>query len=179
MLTRRQPDFKKALSTLYRLKKAEDKKHYENWSHSSSSWWQWQTNWWEPYYETSPQRWSDHWLNGETCLLSVSTIHLRYESQQELNATFIVIISVTADSSLLSPTVCVNRIPPETAIHEQIWLRKSVYNDKYTFNTFIETTVDNNKNDATHMDMRNMQNWAHLHAVFSVFVWFIHHTTWF
>ena len=60
MPTRRQPDFKKALSTLYRLKKAEDKKHYENWSQSSSSWWQWQTNWWEPYYENSPQRWSDH-----------------------------------------------------------------------------------------------------------------------
>ena len=39
--TRRQPDFKKALSTLYRLKKAEDKTHYENWSQSSSSWWQW------------------------------------------------------------------------------------------------------------------------------------------
>ena len=40
------PDFKKALSTLYRLKKAEDKTHYESWSHSSSSWWQWQTYWW-------------------------------------------------------------------------------------------------------------------------------------
>ena len=60
MPTRHQPDFKKALSTLYRLKKAEDKKHYEKWSQSSSSWWQWQTNWWEPYYENSPQRWSDH-----------------------------------------------------------------------------------------------------------------------
>ena len=60
MPTRRQPDFKKALSTLYRLKKAEDKKQSENWSQSFSSWWQWQTNWWEPYYENSPQRWSDH-----------------------------------------------------------------------------------------------------------------------
>ena len=60
MPTRHQPDFKKALSTLNRLKKAEDKKHYDNWSQSSSSWWQWQTNWWEPYYENSPQRWSDH-----------------------------------------------------------------------------------------------------------------------
>ena len=68
MPTRHQPDFKKALSTLYRLKKAEDKKHYEKWSQSSSSWWQWQTNWWEPDYENSPQRWSDHWLNGETCV---------------------------------------------------------------------------------------------------------------
>ena len=37
MPTRRQLDFKKALSTLYRLKKAEDKKHNENWSQSSSS----------------------------------------------------------------------------------------------------------------------------------------------
>ena len=60
MPTRHQPDFKKALSTLYLLKKAEEKKHYEKWSQSSSSWWQWQTNWWEPYYENSPQRWSDH-----------------------------------------------------------------------------------------------------------------------
>ena len=59
MRTRHQPDFKKALSTLYRLKKAEDKKHHENWSQSSSSWWQWQTNWWDPYYENSPQRWSE------------------------------------------------------------------------------------------------------------------------
>ena len=60
MPTRHQLDFKKALSTLYRLKKAEDKKHYEKRSQSSSSWWQWQTNWWEPDYENSPQRWSDH-----------------------------------------------------------------------------------------------------------------------
>ena len=60
MPTRHRPDFKKALSTLYRLKKAEDKKHYEKWSQSSSSWWQWRTNWWEPDYETSPQRWSEH-----------------------------------------------------------------------------------------------------------------------
>ena len=45
MHTRHRPDFKKALSTLHRLKKAEDKTHYENWSQSSSSWWQRQTNW--------------------------------------------------------------------------------------------------------------------------------------
>ena len=60
MPTRHRPDFKKALSTLYRLKKTEDNAHYENWSHSSSSWWQWQTSWWHPYYETSPQRWTQH-----------------------------------------------------------------------------------------------------------------------
>ena len=60
MPTRRQPDFKKALSILHRLKKTEDEAHNENWSQSSSSWWQWQTNWWEPDYENSPKRWSDH-----------------------------------------------------------------------------------------------------------------------
>ena len=58
--TRHRPDFKKALSTLYRLKKAEDKAHFENWSQSSFSWWQWQTTWWHPNYETSPQRWTEH-----------------------------------------------------------------------------------------------------------------------
>ena len=51
----------------------------------------------------------------------------------------------------------VKRIPPDTAIHDNKWLRKSVYNDKYTFN-IIKTIVDNNKNAATHMDMRNVQN---------------------
>ena len=59
--TRHQPDFKKALSTMYRLKQAEDEKQYAKWSQSSSSYsWQWQTNWWESDYENSPQRWNDH-----------------------------------------------------------------------------------------------------------------------
>ena len=59
MPIRHRLDFKKALSTLHRLKKAEDKAYYENWSQSSSSsWWQWQTSWWYPAYETSPQRWT-------------------------------------------------------------------------------------------------------------------------
>ena len=57
---------------------------------------------------------------GKPGVLSASTIHLRYESQQELNAKFIVIISVTADSSLLSPTGGLKRIPPDIAIHEQM-----------------------------------------------------------
>ena len=60
MPTRHRPDFKKALSTLHRLKKTEDEVHNENWSQSSSSWWQWQPHWWEPDHEHSPQRWGDH-----------------------------------------------------------------------------------------------------------------------
>ena len=59
--TRHQPDFKKALSTMYHLKQAEDEKQYAKRSQSSSSSsWQWQTNWWESDYEHSPQRWYDH-----------------------------------------------------------------------------------------------------------------------
>ena len=38
---------------------------------------------------------------------------------------FIVNISVTADSSLLSPTGGVKRIPPDTAIHEQMATQKT------------------------------------------------------
>ena len=36
------PDFKQALSTLYRLKKSED---------NASSWWNWQESWWHSSYE--------------------------------------------------------------------------------------------------------------------------------
>ena len=98
MPIRRRPDFKKALSILHRLKKAEDKAHYENWSQSSSSWWKWQTTWWHPYYETSPQRWTEHWSNGETCVISESSIYLWHESHKEFDAQFTVIISVTVNA---------------------------------------------------------------------------------
>ena len=69
-------------------------------------------------------------------------------------------ISVTADGSLLSPTGGVNTIPPEPEIHEQIYmtkrLRKSVYDFKHTSN-IGETIVNNNVNDATHVDAHKMQ----------------------
>ena len=59
--TRYQPDFKKALSTMHRLKQAEDEKQHAKWSQSSSSSsWQWHANWWESDFEYSPQRWYDH-----------------------------------------------------------------------------------------------------------------------
>ena len=46
--TRFQLDFKKALSTMHRLKQAEDEKKHATWSHhSSSSSWQWHASWWE------------------------------------------------------------------------------------------------------------------------------------
>ena len=59
MPIRHRPDFKQALSTLRRLKKAEDEAYYQNWwQSSSSSWWQWQDSWWHPSSETSPRRWT-------------------------------------------------------------------------------------------------------------------------
>ena len=59
MPIRHRPDFKEALSTLRRLKNAEDQAHYQNWwQSSSSSWWNWQDSWWHPSSETSPRRWT-------------------------------------------------------------------------------------------------------------------------
>ena len=54
--------FKEALSTMQRLKRAEDKKKQDTTPQpsSSSSSWQWQSNWWESDYEHSPQKWDYH-----------------------------------------------------------------------------------------------------------------------
>ena len=61
MPIRHRPDFKKALSTLRHLKKAEDQAYYQNWwQSSSSSWWQWQDSWLHPSSETSSRRWTKH-----------------------------------------------------------------------------------------------------------------------
>ena len=59
MPIRHRLDFKEALSTLRRLKNAEDQAYYQNWwQSSSSSWWQWEDSWWHPSSETSPPRWT-------------------------------------------------------------------------------------------------------------------------
>ena len=59
MPVRHRLDFKEALSTLRRLKNAEDRAYYQNWwQSSSSSWWRWQDSWWHPSSETSPRRWT-------------------------------------------------------------------------------------------------------------------------
>ena len=61
--TRYEPEFKNALSTMQRLKRAEDKKKQETLTQnsSSSSSWHWHASWWESDFEHSPQRWYDHW----------------------------------------------------------------------------------------------------------------------
>ena len=60
--TRYEPEFKSALSTMQRLKRAEDKKKQEALAQtsSSSSSWHWHSSWWESDYEHSPQKWYDH-----------------------------------------------------------------------------------------------------------------------
>ena len=62
MPVRHEPGFKEALSTMQRLKRAEDKKKQEATAQpsSSSSSWHWQSSWWESDYEHSPQKWYDH-----------------------------------------------------------------------------------------------------------------------
>ena len=59
--TRYEPEFKSALSTMQRLKRAEDKKKQEAKAQtsSSSSSWHWHSSWWESDYEHSPQKWYD------------------------------------------------------------------------------------------------------------------------
>ena len=59
--TRYEPEFKSALSTMHRLKRAEDKKKQETLAQtsSSSSSWHWHTSWWESDFEHSPQKWYD------------------------------------------------------------------------------------------------------------------------
>ena len=62
MPVRYEPEFKSALSTMQRLKRAEDKKKQEATAQtsSSSSSWHWHSSWWESNYEYSPQKWYDH-----------------------------------------------------------------------------------------------------------------------
>ena len=59
--TRYEPEFKSALSTMQRLKRAEDNKKQEATAQtsSSSSSWHWHASWWESDFEYSPQRWYD------------------------------------------------------------------------------------------------------------------------
>ena len=59
MPIRHEPGFKEALSTMQRLKRAEEKKKQDTTPQpsSSSSSWQWQSSWWESDYEHSPQKW--------------------------------------------------------------------------------------------------------------------------
>ena len=123
--TRHQPDFKKALSTMYRLKQAEDEKQYAKWSQSSSSWWQLQTNWWESDYENSPQRWKNPWLNRVTRYLVANYSFAVGVSARIEFKNFIVIISVTAHGSQPSPTGGVNTIHPAPEIHEHLWFTKA------------------------------------------------------
>ena len=124
--TRHQPDFKKALSTMYLLKQAEDEKQYAKWSQSSSSSsWQWQTNWWESDYGHSPQRWYVHWLNGVTRYLVANYSFAVWVSARIEFKIFIVNISVTADGSLLSPTGGVNTMHLVPEIHEHFMIHKA------------------------------------------------------
>ena len=98
--TRYEPEFQNALSTMQRLKRAEDKKKQEAMAQtsSSSSSWHWHTSWWESDFEHSPQRWYDHWIAQGKPVLWWLDIYLRKESQRaEEFRIFTVNKSFTAD----------------------------------------------------------------------------------
>ena len=108
---RHRPDFKEALSTLRRLKNAEDQAYYQNWwQSSSSSWWQWQDSWWHPSSETLPRRLNTDGA-GEPAKISEWSIYLWNESQDEFGAKVTVTKFGTSQRSLLSPTGGVKSIP--------------------------------------------------------------------
>ena len=74
---------------------------------------------------------------------------------------FIVNLSVTADGSLPSPTGGVNTIHPEPEIHEHIYVTKRLRNNVHDYMhilTYIETTVTNYVNNATHADELTVQH---------------------
>ena len=158
MPMRHRPDFKKALSTLHRLKKTEDKAHYENWSKSSSSWWQWQTSWWHPYLRPHHDDGLDTYRTGKPATISESSIYLWHESHKEFGAQFTVVFSVTVNAVHCHRRVC----------NEYIYsYRKSqqkrlceLYN---IYTNFIKTNEDNNhdtkytnKNDTNNHDARDL-----------------------
>ena len=59
----------------------------------------------------------------------------------------------------MNPQECVNTVPPDTTIHEQMTMINGyvrVYDDKHILSNG-ETTLDNYVNDATHVDAHEMQ----------------------
>ena len=106
---RHRADFKQAMSTLRQLKHQEDTAHQQRWKSDSSSWWNWQESWLhssdEHHHEDGPspdwsgklvEKWLGYlfevWFSEFTCCIKT------------------VQNSVTANSSLLSPTGGVNTI---------------------------------------------------------------------
>ena len=155
--TRYEPEFKNALSTMQRLKRAEDKKNKK-----------------QGHKILPPRLLGTGMQAGGSLILSTrlkdgmttdSTgqlvpwwfdIYLRKESQRaEEFRIFTVNKSVTADGSLLSPTGGVKGIYPAPDIHEHLtihkWLRNNAYIFTLNFNN-LEHNVNNCTNTTMHTD---------------------------
>ena len=92
---------------------------------------------------------------GKPVVISEPSIYLWHESQQEFDAQFIVIISVTVNAVLLSPTAGVKSTSPVTENHNK--------NGYVIYKNFIMTNKDNNHdtkytntNDTNKHDARDL-----------------------
>ena len=149
MPVRHRPDFKQALWTLRQLKDKEDAAHQQRWQSYSSSWWNWQESWWHSSYE-------HHHEDGPSPVWSGKPVEKWLGHFFEVWFTELICWgtgqnSVTANSSLLSPTGGLNTKPPNT----EKWLRKlymktmatvKSYENKCATNYSI--TIKKNWNDA-------------------------------
>ena len=87
MPIRHRPDFKQALTTLHRLKKAEDEAYYQNWwQSSSSSWWQWRDSGGIPHLGHHHDNGLDTDRTEKPAKISESSIYLLNESHNEFGA---------------------------------------------------------------------------------------------
>ena len=154
MPTRRQPDFKKALSTLHRLKKAKDNAHYENWSQSSSSWWQWQTSWWHPIMRPHHKDGLNTDRTGKPVIISESSFYLWHESHKIWCTIYSDYIGNSQRSSL-SSTGGVKSTSPVTENHNK--------NGYVNYKNFIMTNEDNHDTKHTINNDTNNHNAHDLH----------------
>ena len=155
--TRYEPEFKSALSTMQRLKRAEDKKKQEALAQTSSS-----SSSWHCIQAGGSLILSTRLKNGMTTdstgepVLWWLDIYLRKESQRaEEFRIFTVNKSVTADGSLLSPTGGVKGMYPAPHIHEHFtihkWLRQTAYILTHNLN-MLEHIANNGMNTTKHTD---------------------------
>ena len=134
--------------------------HQQRWKSYSSSWWKWQESWWHSFYEHQHEdgpstNWSgkpfEKWME---CLFEVWF-------SEVLCCIITVQNSVTANSSLPTPTGGVNTILPYIKILRKLATMKTiatVYSYENTNAMNCSITIQKNWNDAHNNKQLTMQN---------------------